>query len=61
MQSTDDAIAAGVPLVGMPMLGDQWYNVEQYVHFKIGLGVNIETITEEKMLTAINTVISDEK
>ncbi|XP_045520031.1 UDP-glucosyltransferase 2-like [Pieris brassicae] len=59
LQSTDEAINSGVPLIGIPMLADQWYNVEFYEHLKIGIGLDIETITREKLLKAIETVISD--
>ncbi|KAI5632457.1 UDP-glucoronosyl and UDP-glucosyl transferase domain-containing protein [Phthorimaea operculella] len=60
IQSTDEAIRAGVPLVGIPMLGDQWYNVEKYVHLKIGVKLDIETLTEEQFRNAITTVIEDD-
>ncbi|CAF4941885.1 unnamed protein product [Pieris macdunnoughi] len=59
LQSTDEAITAGVPLVGIPMLGDQWYNVELYEYHKIGQALYMETITEEKLLQAIHTVIDN--
>ncbi|KAL0860417.1 hypothetical protein ABMA27_009811 [Loxostege sticticalis] len=60
LQSTDEAITAGVPLIGIPMLADQWYNVEQYVYHKIGLQVDMETVTEENFANAINTIINNE-
>ncbi|KAL0810801.1 hypothetical protein ABMA28_010117 [Loxostege sticticalis] len=59
LQSTDEAITAGVPLIGMPMLGDQWYNVEQYVYHKIGIKVDMDTITEDEVTNAIETIIRD--
>ncbi|XP_050356423.1 UDP-glucosyltransferase 2-like [Nymphalis io] len=60
LQSTDEAITAGVPLIGIPMLGDQWFNVEQYVKFNIGKGLLTETLTKEQLTDAIKTVINDE-
>ncbi|XP_035454641.2 UDP-glycosyltransferase UGT5 isoform X3 [Spodoptera frugiperda] len=60
LQSTDEAITAGVPLVGVPMLGDQWYNVEKYVHHGIGVKLELISLTEETFSTAVNTVIGDE-
>nr|WMP40238.1 UDP-glucuronosyltransferase UGT33AY2 [Tuta absoluta] len=60
LQSTDEAIVAGVPLIGIPMLADQWYNTEKYLHHGIGLKLNIETITEDIFFTAIKKVIEDE-
>lgn len=61
LQSTDEAITAGVPLIGIPMLGDQWYNVEMYEYHKIGVLLQMETITEEKLLNSIHTVIDDKR
>nr|XP_021199107.2 UDP-glucosyltransferase 2 [Helicoverpa armigera]WRX06251.1 UGT33B5 [Helicoverpa armigera] len=61
LQSTDEAITAGVPLIGVPMLGDQWYNVEKYVQHEIGIRLDIETLTEEQFKNAITQVIGDKK
>ncbi|KAI5645183.1 UDP-glucoronosyl and UDP-glucosyl transferase domain-containing protein [Phthorimaea operculella] len=60
LQSTDEAIVAGVPLVGIPMLGDQFYNVIKYVHLGIGQKLDIETITEEALMKAVTEVIGNE-
>lgn len=61
LQSTDEAINAGVPLVGIPMQGDQWYNVEKYAHHKIGIKVDWEAMAEESLKDAVNKVIGDER
>nr|QNS26322.1 UDP-glycosyltransferase UGT33AL1 [Ostrinia furnacalis] len=61
LQSTDEAITAGVPLIGMPMLGDQWFNVEQYVHYNIGIRVDMDTVSEDKLSSAIQTILKDNK
>ena len=61
LQSTDEAITAGVPLIGVPMWGDQWYNTERYERHKIGVKLEIETLTEEIFENAIKTVISDDR
>ncbi|KAJ8708775.1 hypothetical protein PYW08_010157 [Mythimna loreyi] len=60
LQSTDEAITAGVPLIGIPMFGDQWLNVERYVHHKIGIKLEMETLNEEDFRNAITTVIGDD-
>ncbi|XP_045762876.1 UDP-glycosyltransferase UGT5-like [Maniola jurtina] len=60
LQSTDEAIDAGVPLIGIPILGDQWYNTEKYIYFKIGIRLNLPELTEEIFKEAIVTVISDQ-
>ncbi|XP_063618858.1 UDP-glucosyltransferase 2-like isoform X1 [Cydia splendana] len=59
LQSTDETIIAGVPVVGIPMFGDQWYNVEKYVHHKIGKQINLANLDEETLKSAIKTVIED--
>ncbi|XP_068624245.1 UDP-glycosyltransferase UGT5-like [Battus philenor] len=59
LQSTDEAITAAVPLIGIPMLGDQWYNVEKYVHLKIGIRLDIENLTEDIFEDAIKTIINN--
>ncbi|XP_028035352.1 UDP-glucuronosyltransferase 2B31-like [Bombyx mandarina] len=60
LQSTEEAITAGVPLIGMPMLGDQWYNVELYVFHKIGVKLDMDKLSEETLRYSIQEVIGDE-
>nr|ASX93994.1 UDP-glycosyltransferase UGT33U1 [Zygaena filipendulae] len=60
LQSTDEALMNGVPLIGIPMLGDQWFNTEKYEHHRIGKKLDFNTVTEEELLNSIETVIKDE-
>ncbi|XP_023937649.2 UDP-glucosyltransferase 2-like [Bicyclus anynana] len=59
LQSTDEAIDAAVPVIGIPMLVDQWYNVEKYVYHNIGLQLDITTLTETEFKQSVETVIND--
>ncbi|XP_047539339.1 UDP-glucosyltransferase 2-like [Vanessa atalanta] len=59
LQSTDEAIDATVPLIGIPMLADQWYNVEKYVYHRIGKQLDMTTLTEKEFKDSITTVITD--
>ncbi|XP_038210433.1 UDP-glucosyltransferase 2-like [Zerene cesonia] len=59
LQSTDEAINAAVPLIGIPMLADQWYNVEKYVRHKIGLSLEFPSLTAEGFKNALQSVIED--
>ncbi|KAJ8708419.1 hypothetical protein PYW07_010544 [Mythimna separata] len=60
LQSTDEAITAGVPLIGIPMLGDQWYIVEKYVKHNIGLQLDLESLNDNILENAIKKVIGDD-
>ncbi|XP_052741051.1 UDP-glucosyltransferase 2-like [Bicyclus anynana] len=59
LQSTDEALNAGVPLVVIPFLGDQWFNAEQYEKLNIGIHLDLETITEDSLKIAIEKTIQD--
>lgn len=50
-----------MPVIGIPMLADQWYNVEKYVLHKIGHQLDITTLTEEQLNRSIKTVIEDKR
>lgn len=59
LQSTDEAIDAGVPLVGIPLQADQWLNTEKYELYKIGITLEMENLTEDTLRNAIKTVVHD--
>ncbi|XP_031770378.2 UDP-glycosyltransferase UGT5-like [Galleria mellonella] len=58
-QSTQEAIVAGVPLLGMPHRVDQFVNVENYIRLKIGRRLDMKMLTEERFEDSINTLIKD--
>ncbi|XP_038217917.1 UDP-glycosyltransferase UGT5-like [Zerene cesonia] len=59
LQSTDEAINSAVPLIGLPMLGDQWYNVEKYVRFNFGKQLDIMALSENEFRDAVVAVIEN--
>ncbi|XP_059058836.1 UDP-glucosyltransferase 2-like [Achroia grisella] len=59
LQSTEEAIVAGVPLVGIPLKVDQFGNVENYVRHKIGVKLLLHNFSEETFRDAIYTVLND--
>ncbi|XP_045762872.1 UDP-glucosyltransferase 2-like [Maniola jurtina] len=61
LQSTDEAIAAGVPLIGIPYIWDQWFNAEKYVQLKIGSQLDMNSVTEIKLRDTIEIVLGDKR
>ncbi|CAK1547651.1 unnamed protein product [Leptosia nina] len=59
LQSTDEAVSAGVPILGVPMFGDQWFNIDKILYYKIGVKVDMETITEEVLEETIQNMLSN--
>ncbi|XP_067000260.2 UDP-glycosyltransferase UGT5 isoform X1 [Anabrus simplex] len=59
LQSFQEAAYHGVPLIGMPFLGDQKYNVGKFVSAKIGVGLPLNDLTKETLLEALGKVIND--
>jgi UDP:flavonoid glycosyltransferase YjiC (YdhE family) len=61
LQSTEEAISRGVPLVGMPFMGDQPMNVQKIVDLGIGLGVDPVTVTKNELKNSIIEVAENNK
>ncbi|XP_063629856.1 UDP-glucosyltransferase 2-like [Cydia splendana] len=59
LQSTDETITGGVPVIGIPMIGDQFYNADKYVIHKIGKKLCLEDLTENTLRSEIKDVIGD--
>ncbi|XP_041983855.1 UDP-glucosyltransferase 2-like [Aricia agestis] len=61
LQSLDEALIAGVPVIGIPLFTDQWYNVAKFEKHHIGIRIFIEELTEEALTDAINKIIYSDK
>jgi glucuronosyltransferase len=59
LQSIDEAIVAGVPMIGTPLYGDQFFNVEQFVNHDIGVKIDMDSLKEHQLNDMINKVIRD--
>ncbi|XP_045506845.1 UDP-glucosyltransferase 2-like [Colias croceus] len=59
IQSADETINAAVPVIGIPMIGDQWYNVQKYVKHGVGLQIDLSELTEATFENAVRRVIED--
>ncbi|XP_046435199.1 UDP-glucosyltransferase 2-like [Neodiprion fabricii] len=56
LQSTEEAVSHGVPLVGLPVMGDQDVNVNKMVSLGVAKKLEITDVTKDDLLDAINTV-----
>lgn len=58
--STIEAIDAGIPVVAMPLFGDQYGNAAAMQDAGMATTVPYEHLKKELLLNAINEVLSDE-
>jgi len=51
----------GVPLIGIPMFGDQLLNMQKSVSSGYAYSLEYSELTEDKIIDAVNTVLEDPK
>lgn len=61
MSSLYEAVDAGVPVLGFPLIYDQPRNIDHLVHCGMALSMNLFTITNDTLLTNILELINNEK
>lgn len=54
-----EAIYYGVPMIGLPLFGDQHTNINRYVEKKIALSLNLRELTVDKFANSILAVVKD--
>ncbi|KAJ9591509.1 hypothetical protein L9F63_001946, partial [Diploptera punctata] len=59
LQSTEEALRAQVPLIGIPFFADQDLNVEKIVNAGAGKRLEFNDITKEVLLNSIKEVVYD--
>ena len=59
--STQESIYHGVPMVAIPVFGDQDLNANRAAEAGIAISVEILDITEEKLEAAINEVLGEKQ
>jgi glucuronosyltransferase len=61
MQSFQEAVYHGVPILGIPFFVDQKYNAKKIATEEIGLLLPFNELTTEKLLTSLTTILNDSK
>lgn len=56
-----EAVVAGVPVLGFPLIYDQPRNVENLVHSGMAISMDLLTVTKDTLLEAILELINNEK
>lgn len=56
-----ETIFNAIPILGTPIFGDQHFNIKIAEQSGFAIGVDIDTVTEEQLSTAINKLLHDPK
>ncbi|XP_011314832.1 UDP-glucuronosyltransferase [Fopius arisanus] len=61
LMSTLEALTFGVPLIGIPLFGDQHNNIATYKSHGIALQLDLYNITEKSLFWAVNEILNNPK
>jgi glucuronosyltransferase len=56
-----EAAYSGVPMVGIPLFGDQYHNLRCYVSEGIAVTLDYHTISRSTVLSALKKVLEDRR
>lgn len=61
IQSIEEAIYYGIPVIGYPILWDQYYQVRNIVRLGVGIYLQRDTISKENIETIVHEVVNNKK
>lgn len=61
LQSLEEAVTNGVPLLAIPFFADQFNNAERIAELGIGLQLDFNSITKEPLKSAILKIINNKQ
>ncbi|KAL0129001.1 hypothetical protein PUN28_004006 [Cardiocondyla obscurior] len=61
LQSTEEAIYYGVPLVGLPVIWDQIYQVQNIIRLGVGVRLSLNNLSKKNIETSIYEVINNDR
>jgi glucuronosyltransferase len=59
LMGTMEAVYSAVPMVAIPLFGDQFHNLKNYEEEGIAVRLDYTTITKEKVLKALREVLEN--
>lgn len=58
---TTESVERGVPILGIPIFGDQPMNMKQSVNAGVGLSIDFDDLNEEELLQKIREILKNPK
>lgn len=61
LQSLEEAVTRGIPLLVIPFMGDQFQNADRIERLGCGLQLNYKDLTKQSLKSSILTIIDDSR
>lgn len=56
-----EAVDAGVPVLGFPLFGDQYRNIDNLVNAGMAISMELFSVSEEALLKNVMDLVNDKK